>query len=145
MRLFDELKRFARPYPDEDSEEYEVEDYPTRDSGAAPVVDRSQTGKVVSINTTTQLEVVLTQPTLFDVDSPDIAGHLIRKKTVVLNLEKADAKNTRRFLDFFAGVVYAQEGNLKQVAARTYIITPYNVDIRGAELINELESCGMYA
>ena len=35
------------------------------------------------------------------------------------------------------------EGKIKKVAANTYIITPYPVDIEG-DLIDELENNGLY-
>ena len=45
--------------------------------------------------------------------------------------------------DFLSGVAYAGEGKIKKVAANTYIITPYSVDIMG-DLIDELENSGLY-
>ena len=41
------------------------------------------------------------------------------------------------------GNIYAGDGKIKKVAANTYIITPYSVDIMG-DLIDELESNGLY-
>ena len=49
----------------------------------------------------------------------------------------------RRLIDFLSGVAYAGEGKIKKVAANTYIITPYHVDIEG-DLIDELENNGLY-
>ena len=48
-----------------------------------------------------------------------------------------------RLIDFLSGVAYAGEGKIKKVAANTYIITPYSVDIMG-DLIDELENNGLY-
>ena len=73
--------------------------------------------KVVSINTTSKLAVVLVKPDRFE-QAAEIA-------------------------DLLSGVAYANEGKIKKVANSTYIITPYNVDIMG-DLIDELESSGMY-
>ena len=36
------------------------------------------------------------------------------------------------------------EGKIKKVAANTYLITPYSVDIQG-DLIDELETNGLYS
>ena len=98
--------------------------------------------KVVNINTTTQLQVVLVKPEKFQ-DASAIADHLRDKRTVVLNLESANKDVARRMVDFLSGAAYAQEGKIKKVAVATYIITPYNVDIIG-DLIDELENNGMY-
>ena len=98
--------------------------------------------KVVNINATTQLKVVLVKPERFE-DASTIADHLNNKRTVVLNLEQTDKTIARRLIDFLSGVAYASEGKIKKVAANTYIITPYNVDIIG-DLIDELENSGLY-
>ena len=98
--------------------------------------------KVVNINTTTQLAVVLVKPDRFE-NAAEIADHLKDKRTVVLNLEQTNKDVARRLVDFLSGVAYANEGKIKKVANSTYIITPYNVDIMG-DLIDELESSGMY-
>ena len=114
----------------------EEEDEP--EEGAAP----KRNGKVVNIHATTQLKVVLVKPERFE-NASEIADHLREKRTVVLNLESTNKEIARRLLDFLSGVAYANEGKIKKVAANTYIITPYSVDIMG-DLIDELENNGLY-
>ena len=157
MSLMDELRRLARPY--EDEEEYE-EDFELEEPFVETKEERKTRGrkreeddmerdyadtsrdKVVNINTTTQLQVVLVKPEKFQ-DASAIADHLRDKRTVVLNLESANKDVARRMVDFLSGAAYAQEGKIKKVAVATYIITPYNVDIIG-DLIDELENNGLY-
>lgn len=110
-----------------------------RSAAADPAEQRS---KVVNIQATAQLQVVLVKPEVYS-DAKQIADHLIAKRTVVLNLETADANNKRRIIDFLVGVAYANGGSLKPVANLTYIITPYNVGFIGEDLVNELESNGV--
>ena len=150
MGIFDELKRLARPYEDEE-DEYE-EDFTPVNPVREPARDRSKdrdrdadrrgANKVVNIHTTTQLQVVLVSPTRFE-NASEIADHLRDKRTVVLNLEQTDKNIARRLIDFLSGVAYANEGTIKKVALSTYIITPYNVEILG-DLIDELENNGLY-
>ena len=156
MGLFDELKRLARPYEDEEDDEYEEEFTPvnsrettgresasrelSRDTGRD--MEQRRGNKVVNIHTTTQLQVVLVKPERFE-NASEIADHLRDKRTVVLNLEKTDKNIARRLIDFLSGVAYANEGTIKKVALSTYIITPYNVEILG-DLIDELENNGLY-
>ena len=109
------------------------------ESDPAPV---KRDNKVVNIQATAQLQVVLVKPEVFT-DAKQIADHLIAKKTVVLNLETASAENKRRIIDFLVGVAYANGGSLKPVANLTYIITPYNVGFIGEDLVNELETNGV--
>ena len=112
------------------------------DSAAAEPSSSRRGNKVVNINTTTQLAVVLVKPDRFE-NAAEIADHLKDKRTVVLNLEQTNKDVARRLVDFLSGVAYANECKIKKVANSTYIITPYNVDIMG-DLIDELESSGMY-
>ena len=112
------------------------------DSAAAEPSSSRRGNKVVNINTTTQLAVVLVKPDRFE-NAAEIADHLKDKRTVVLNLEQTNKDVARRLVDFLSGVAYANEGKIKKVANSTYIITPYNVDIMG-DLSDELESSGMY-
>ena len=146
MSILDDIKRFARPYEDEE-DEFEEDFENTSPRTVTPIrpadADRRSGGnKVVNIHTTTQLQVVLVSPSKFD-SASEIADHLRDKRTVVLNLEQTDKNIARRLIDFLSGVAYANEGTIKKVALSTYIITPYNVEILG-DLIDELENKGLY-
>ena len=144
MSIIDELKKWTHPYEDEDEEFEDFEEPPHRepafDDRKTRVEDRRN--KVVNIHATTQLKVVLVKPERFE-NASEIADHLRDKRTVVLNLESTNKDIARRLIDFLSGVAYAGEGKIKKVAANTYIITPYHVDIEG-DLIDELENNGLY-
>ena len=73
----------------------------------------------------------------------EIADLLREKRSVFMNLEQTPKDVARRLIDFLSGVAYASEGKIKKVAASTYIITPYSVDIQG-DLIDELSNNGLY-
>ena len=144
MSIIDELKKWTHPYEDEDEEFEDFEEPPHRepafDDRKTRVEDRRN--KVVNIHATTQLKVVLVKPERFETAS-EIADNLKDKRTVVLNLESTNKDVARRLIDFLSGVAYAGEGKIKKVAANTYLITPYSVDIEG-DLIDELENNGLY-
>lgn len=144
MGFMDELKRLARPYAEDEDDDFE-EFTPTNTAKTSPASSTSSSdrqNKVVNIHTTTQLQVVLVKPERFE-NASEIADHLGEKRTVVLNLESTNKDVARRLIDFLSGVAYALDGKIKKVAVSTYIITPYNVDILG-DLIDELESNGLY-
>ena len=147
MGILDELKKLTHPYDDED-EEYEddFEDTarkePVFEDRRARDRAEDRRNKVVNIHATTQLKVVLVKPERFE-NASEIADHLKDKRTVVINLESTNKDVARRLVDFLSGVAYAGEGKIKKVAANTYIITPYHVDIEG-DLIDELENNGLY-
>lgn len=120
-----------------DSEDYDNEDIGFINKNEREKYNKSDAKKVLSVNTTTQLQVVLVKPEKYE-DAGEIANSLNSKHTVVLNLESTSKEISRRLLDFLSGVAYANDGQIKRVANSTYIITPYNVDIMG-NLLDEIE------
>ena len=150
MSFMDEFKKIIHPYDDEDDFDEEAFEQPRTESKAV-FDDRREDrdrkaedrrNKVVNIHATAQLKVVLVKPERFE-NASEIADHLREKRTVVLNLESTNKDVARRLVDFLSGVAYAGDGKIKKVAANTYIITPYSVDIMG-DLIDELENNGLY-
>ena len=161
MRIFDEMKKIFNPYEDEDDYEEGFDDQDVspfvddrdrrsdRDRDRDRARERKSAGafderrnKVVNIAATTQLKVVLVKPERFEMAS-EIADHLKEKRTVVINLESTHKDIARRLIDFLSGVAYASEGRIKKIAANTYIITPYHVEMVG-DLLDELENNGLY-
>ena len=150
MGFMDELKKIIHPYDDEDYDYEEELEVTERAESRATIFDerreerRSEDrhNKVVNIHATAALKVVLVKPERFETAS-EIADHLKEKRTVVINLESTHKDIARRLIDFLSGVAYASEGKIKKVAANTYIITPYSVDIQG-DLIDELSNNGLY-
>ena len=102
----------------------------------------SKKGKVVNIHTTTQLKVVVIQPTSYN-DSQDIADHLKSKKPVVVNLERLEKEDARKMVDFLSGAVYALDGSMQKVANGILLLAPYNVGIMG-DFSSELKTNGLF-
>ena len=149
MSMFDSLKSKLGIDPEGDAYLDDTEDEIfAGDPGSAAQnyaqaeAKQQHSNKVVNINATTQLQVVLVKPERFE-DASAIADQLNAKRTVVLNLESTGKEVSRRLIDFLSGVAYANNGQIKRVATSTFIITPYNVDIMG-DLIDELENNGVF-
>lgn len=167
MGFLDELKKLTRPYDDEDDEfidEAESVEQPAEEKRSNPFAGFGsesskpaasptpasrpvkREGRVVNLNGMgaggSQLKVVLVKPERFET-AAEIADHLREKHAIVMNLETTAKDISRRLIDFLSGVAYAQDGKIKKIAANTYIITPYNVDLAG-DLMDELESGSAY-
>ena len=125
-------------YSRRDREETRERDTPRRASMGA------SNNKVVNIHATTQLQVVLFKPERFGDETCAVADELLKMHTVVLNLENTEKEVSRRILDFLSGVAYANNGKIKWVATDTFIITPYNVELTGNDVLDELENSGVY-
>ena len=158
MSIWDNIKKFAQPYSDDDylDEDYEDElddfvDEPRessskrRPSPFASANDDSYTapaapstgfsGQVLNMNSGKQ-EVVLFHARSFD-DAAKAADELRKKKAVILNMENVDKGLTRRVVDFLSGSVYALDGGVKKIAQSTYLFCPHNM-----EVVGDLESLG---
>ena len=160
--LVDKLQKMWNP-PDDEYEEY-YDDEPEQEevssgrssysesrrtssysfSDFAPRSETSGGNRVVNINAKAQLQVVLFKPISFGEDTRTIADELLKRHTVVLNLEKTEKEVSRRIVDFLSGVAYANNGKIKRIATNTFIITPYNVDLTGDDVLDELENNGLY-
>lgn len=84
----------------------------------------------------TSIEMKVVKPKTFE-SVPQIADHLLSKRTVVLNLEDADQDTARRIIDFLFGVAYSINGSLRKIATKAYVITPNNVDVDEAKLTSK--------
>lgn len=96
--------------------------------------------KVVSINATSQLKVVLLRPESYSRDANPIADHLKSKRAVVINFERTVGSEARRLLDFLSGVAYAQDGSVQRIADKAFLITPYNVEVESGDFLYEIEN-----
>lgn len=135
--LFDKMTNFFTGTDDElENEEYfESEKREESDFSV-------KKGKVVNINTTTQLKVVVVTPESFD-EAKDIAEHLKQKKPVVINLEGVEKDIARRIVDFLSGAVYSLDGNIQKISTGIFLIAPYNVGIMG-DFKDELRNKGVF-
>ena len=154
MSFWDNVKKFTRPYSEDDYEEEYEEEMPefeeeqesaprarrsspftaqssTSDYTAAP--ERANTGsfsgQVLNMNSGKQ-EVVLFHAKTFD-DAAKAADELRKRRAVILNMENVDKALTRRVVDFLSGSVYALDGSVKKVAQCTYLFCPHNMDVVG--------------
>ena len=102
----------------------------------------SKKSKVVNIHATTQLKVVVLQPTTYS-DATEIAGHLKSKKPVVVNLEKLDKETARKIVDFLSGAVFALDGSMQKVSNGILLLVPYTMGIMG-DFSDELKTQGLF-
>lgn len=146
------VKKFKEMWnPSEDYEEEEYEEGYEQESDAEYSNKSSRNresynsnNRVVNINTNAKLQVVLFKPEKFGDETRNIADELLKMHTIVLNLEQTSKEASRRIIDFLSGIAYANGGKIKKVATETFVVTPYNVDITGADIMDELENNGVY-
>lgn len=156
MSFWDNVKKFAQPYSDEEyDEEYDEEMSDYGEEQEAPRARRSSpftatkqeqntgytpastgstpsggfNGQVLSMGSGKQ-EVVLFHAQTFE-DAAKAADELRRRKAIILNMENVDKALTRRVVDFLSGSIYALDGSVKKIAQATYLFCPHNMDVVG--------------
>ena len=77
-------------------------------------------------------QVILFNPKTFD-EAGELVNHLSRSRSLVMTLEGLPTETARRLLDFMSGIVFALHGKITPVSAKTYFVSPENVDLLGAE------------
>ncbi|MCI2057939.1 MAG: cell division protein SepF [Oscillibacter sp.] len=136
MNVLKTIQDWISPYEDEDED-----DLPEFDSRTERTAPRS--GREVSIRTTANLKVMLTQPKCVQ-DLPGIADEMKNFTTVVINIASADRNLGRQILDVLSGVAYGLDSRISRIAADTYMILPYNVEFESG-MLDELHSSGLFA
>ena len=76
--------------------------------------------------------VLLFSPKTFD-EAGELVSYLQQDMTCVMTLETVPSETARRLLDFLSGIAFALGGKITPVSAKTYFITPQNVDILGTQ------------
>ena len=124
------FERWAEKFKSKKVQEEEIEfknfDESTKATPKQPEPTPSYNVAPASIDGNIELKVV--RPVTFE-DVSGIADYLIEGCTVVLNPELLDKPTTLRMLDFLNGVTYVKDGEIKNVAPNTYIVTPSGIDV----------------
>ena len=87
--------------------------------------------------------VILFSPQSFD-EAGELVNYMQEGRTVVMTLEGVPTDMARRLLDFISGIAFALQGKITPVSAKTYFVTPQNVDIVGGGRSEQPESDGQY-
>ena len=76
-------------------------------------------------------KMILLEPRAYS-ESQQIADHLKKKNTVVVNMKRVTPDQAKRIVDFLSGTVYALGGDLQKVGGGIFLCTPKDVDVEGA-------------
>ena len=76
-------------------------------------------------------KMILLEPRAFS-ESSQIADHLKKRNTVVVNMKRVTPDQAKRIVDFLSGTVFAIGGDLQKIGGGIYLCTPKNVDVEGS-------------
>ena len=92
--------------------------------------DSYYTESVVSVPNGTG-KMILLEPRAFS-ESQQIADHLKKRNTVVVNMKRVTSEQAKRIIDFLSGTVYAIGGDLQKIGVGIFLCTPKNVNVEGS-------------
>lgn len=72
--------------------------------------------------------MVVVSPKTYN-DAEKIGDHLKAMRPVVMNMEKTDADEAQRIVDFVQGIMYALEGRIDQISESIYLCAPNNMSV----------------
>ena len=77
-------------------------------------------------------KVILFNPKTFE-EAGELVNHLMAYHSLVMTLDGIPTDSARRLLDFMSGITFALQGKITPISAKTYFISPENVDLLGAQ------------
>ncbi len=92
--------------------------------------DSYYTAEAVTMPTGTG-KMILLEPRAFS-ESQQIADHLKKRNTVVVNMKRVTGEQAKRIIDFLSGTVYAIGGDLQKIGVGIFLCTPKNVNVEGS-------------
>ena len=74
--------------------------------------------------------MILLEPRAYS-ESQQIADHLKKRDSVVVNLKRVTSDQAKRIIDFLSGCIYAIGGTMQKVGVGIYLCAPKNVNVQG--------------
>ena len=75
-------------------------------------------------------KMILLEPRAYS-ESQQIADHLKKRNTVVVNMKRVTSDQAKRIVDFLSGTVYAISGDMQKIGNGIFLCTPKNVNVEG--------------
>lgn len=94
-------------------------------------VEDEEMDDAVKAPTTGSGKMILLEPRAYS-ESQQIADHLKKRNTVVVNMKRVTPDQAKRIVDFLSGTVYALGGDLQKIGGGIFLCTPKDVDVEGA-------------
>ena len=93
--------------------------------------EEEEVEETTKVPTNNSGKMILLEPRAYS-ESQQIADHLKKKNTVVVNMKRVTPDQAKRIVDFLSGTVYALGGDLQKIGGGIFLCTPKNVDVEGA-------------
>ena len=87
-------------------------------------------------------KMILLEPRAYS-EAQQIADHLKKRNTVVVNLKRVTSDQAKRIVDFLGGTIYAINGKITKIGGGIFLCVPNNVSVQG-EITGDTEGKGIH-
>ena len=124
--LIERMKRFFTLTDDA----YDMENEPSLEEEEEGTQKKSGRHKatLISLPSPKKQEIVVLEPLSLD-EARQVADQLKSRKSIIVNVKKADKEMARRIVDFLSGICYALDGHVQLIAETIFVFAPSNVGI----------------
>jgi cell division inhibitor SepF len=75
-------------------------------------------------------DMILIEPKSFS-ESQSISDHLVKSRSVVVNLGRVTPEQAKRIIDFLSGTCYAISGTIQKLGPSIFLCTPKTIKVTG--------------
>ncbi len=75
-------------------------------------------------------DMILIEPKSFS-ESQSISDHLVKNRSVVVNLGRVTPDQAKRIIDFLSGTCYAINGTIQKLGPSIFLCTPKSIKVSG--------------
>ena len=87
-------------------------------------------------------KMILLEPRAYS-EAQQIADHLKKRNTVVVNLKRVTPEQAKRIVDFLSGTIYAINGKIQKIGGGIFLCAPNNISVQG-EITSENDGKGIH-
>ena len=87
-------------------------------------------------------KMILLEPRAYS-EAQQIADHLKKRNTVVVNLKRVTSEQAKRIVDFLGGTIYAINGKIQKIGPGIFLCAPNNVSVQG-EITGDTQGKGIH-
>ena len=87
-------------------------------------------------------KMILLEPRAYS-EAQQIADHLKKRNTVVVNLKRVTPEQAKRIVDFLGVTIYAINGKIQKIGGGIFLCAPNNVSVQG-EITGDTDGKGIH-
>ena len=100
---------------------------------------RKTSEAVNAFNANKDSHLILFEPRAYS-EASEIGTFLKQKRAAVVNLHRLQKEQSKRFIDFLTGVIFAIDGDIQQFGPKIFLCTPKNIGVSGNITLDNVDT-----